>query len=37
MSGELLHVYVLMLIPTKQQIHPQLAGAKELGTLAKVL
>lgn len=37
MSGELLHAYALMLIPSKHQLHPQLAGAKEMGALAKVL
>lgn len=37
MSGELPHAYTLMLIPTKHQIHPQGAGAKETGAMAKVL
>lgn len=36
-SGELLHVYALMLIPTEHQIHPQVAGAKEVGAMAKLL
>lgn len=37
MLGELPHAYMLMLIPTKHHIHPQGAGAKETGAMAKVL
>lgn len=36
-SGELPHAYALMLIPAEHQIHPRLAGAKEMGARAKVL
>lgn len=36
-SGELLHASALMLIPPEHQIHPRVAGAKEVGALAKVL